>query len=145
MKSIVFALMAFILFESCFLSKKTPEKYMELAKKAYDKKDYTKSCKHYTSAINLNAQLYQAYWERGLVNIKMDSLERAIDDIGIYIESMRVKEGVADKKLLEKALMQRAEIMLKRGYKSDACSDWNDACELNISNAPCDQLRFKCK
>ena len=143
----MFPIISFLIFSpSCSILKtKTPEKFMEIGKDFYNKKNYAKAYKNYTKAIEGNRSLFIAYWERGLVEIKMDSLELAIDDIGMYIESMRVKEGVEDKKLLEKALMQRAEIMLKRGYKADACSDWSDGCELNVSNSPCEQFRLKCK
>lgn len=136
----------FILCPSCgILPKKSPEKFLETGKEYSVKKNYKKAYKNYTKAIEGNRSLFIAYWERALVEIKMDSLERAIDDMGMYIESLRVKEGINDKKLLESALMQRATIMLKKGYKADACGDWEDACNLNISNSPCEQFRLKCK
>lgn len=125
--------------------KKSPESYIESGKRYVDKKDYPKAYRSYTRAIKLNHDLFIAYWERANVEIKMDSLEKAIDDMGVYIEYMRTKSGDADKKLLEKAYMQRADIMLKKGYKADACSDFNDACQLNISNYPCEQVRLHCK
>lgn len=136
--------MSLILSCSVF-KKKTPERYMKMAQKCIDKKDYSKARKNYSRAIYLDGSYFLAYRERALVEIKMDSLERAIDDLGVYIESIRMKESMEDKKLLEKALLQRAQIMLKCGYKSDACSDWTDACELNISNAPCEEYRLNCK
>lgn len=143
----IFPILAFFLLSpSCaILPKKSPEKFLEIAKDYSTKKNYKKAYKNYTKAIEGNRALFIAYWERALVEIKMDSLELAIDDMGMYIESMRVKESESDRKLLEKALMQRADIMLKKGYKADACSDWMDACDLNISNAPCEQFRLKCK
>ena len=118
---------------------------MQTAKDYFDKKDYPKAYKYYTRAIKLNPNLYQAYWERSSVEIKLDSSEKSIDDMGIYIESMRGKSNDADKKLLEKAFMQRADIMFKKGYKSDACADWSDACNLNISNYTCNLYRLNCK
>ena len=144
---IIFPVFLFLVFSpSCaILPKKSPEKFLEIGKEYSLKNNYKKAYKNYTNAIEGNRTLYIAYWERSLVEIKMDSLERAIDDMGMYIESLRVKESEADKKLLESALMQRASIMLKKGYKADACSDWSDACELNISNYPCEQFRLKCK
>ena len=145
--TIIFPVFAFfVLSPSCaILPKKSPEKFLENGKEYSAKNNYKKAYKSYTKAIEGNRGLFIAYWERALVEIKMDSLELAIDDMGMYIESMRVKESEADRKLLEKALMQRAEIMLKKGYKSDACQDWMDACDLNISNSPCEQFRLKCK
>jgi tetratricopeptide (TPR) repeat protein len=140
-----FTILISILLSSCFLHKKTADDYMVSAKKYSDKKDYARAIKNYSKAIDLNRSYFIAYWERSLVEIKMDSLELAIDDMGVYIEDMRAKESVADKKLLEKALMQRAAIMLKKGYKSDACSDFSDACQLNISNYSCEQYRLHCK
>jgi len=130
---------------SCsILKKKSPESYMESAKKYYDKKDYPKAYKNYTRAIKLNPILYQAYWERANVEVAIgDSLnkELAIDDITKYIESN------PEKKILAKAYNKRAELELKFGYKSDACSDWLDACNLNQDNAPysCEQYRLYCK
>lgn len=127
------------------LPKKSPEKFLEIGKEYYNKKNYKKAYKNYTSAIEGNRSYFIAYWERALVEIKMDSLENAIDDMGMYIESMRIKSSDADKKLLEKALIQRADIMFKKGYNVESCDDWNDACQLNISNLPCEQYRLKCK
>jgi tetratricopeptide (TPR) repeat protein len=140
-----FIILLGIVLSSCFLNKKTTGDYMASAKKSSDKQDYKKAYKNYSKAIDLDRAYFIAYWERALVEIKMDSLEKAIDDMGMYIESMRVKESDADRKLLSSALMKRATIMKKRGYKADACSDWDDACQLNQSPAPCDSLRFKCK
>lgn len=143
----IFPVIAFlILSPSCgILPKKSPEKFLEDGKDYYNKKNYKKAYKSYTRAIEGNRSLFIAYWERALVEIKMDSLENAIDDMGMYIESMRVKESESDRKLLEKALMQRAEIMLKKGYKSDACDDYSSACSLNISIEPCQKYRVICK
>lgn len=118
---------------------KSPDSYIEAGRKYYEKKDYVKSYRNYCHAIKLNPTFYQAYWERANVEIKMDSLEKAIDDMTVYIESS------PERVLLEKAYNQRAGILFKAGYKSDACNDWNLACELNQSNAPCDQYRLHCK
>ena len=144
---IIFPVFAFfVLSPSCaILPKKSPEKFLEIGKEYSAKNNYKKAYKNYTNAIEGNRTLYIAYWERSLVEIKMDSLELAIDDMGMYIESMRVKESEADRKLLEKALMQRAEIMVKKGYKAECCADLEDACELNISNTPCEKFRLNCK
>ena len=136
----------FVVVPSCsVLIKKSPEKYIEVGKKYSAKKNYAKAYKNYTKAIEGDAFLFVAYWERALVEIKMDSLEKAIDDIWMYIAYMRGQESMEGKQLLEKAFLQRATILAKKGYKSDACSDWEDACNLNISNAPCDQYRLNCK
>lgn len=85
----VIALLAFsivVFFPSCSaIIKKTPEKYMELGKKNAEKNDYKKARKNYSRAIEVNAFLYPAYWERAMVEIKMDSLEIAIDDMNMYI------------------------------------------------------------
>lgn len=144
---IILLLLPMILFmDSCsVLIQKSPEKFLEIGREYYAKKNYKKAYLNYTKSIESNPSIFIVYWERALVEIKMDSLERAIDDMGIYIESMRIKESVEDKKLLEKAFMQRADIMIKKGYKSDGCGDLEDACNLNISNTPCDQFRLKCK
>jgi len=136
----------FVLSPSCaILPKKSPEKYVEVGKKYSAKKNYAKAYKNYTKAIEGDAFLFVAYWERALVEIKMDSLEKAIDDIGMYIAYMRGQESMEGKQLLEKAFLQRATILMKKGYKSDACTDWEDACSLNISNTPCEQYRLNCK
>ena len=127
---------------SCvMLQKKSPEKFLEDGKYYYNKNNYKKAYKNYTKAIEGNRSLFIAYWDRALVEIKMDSLERAIDDISIYIESN--PEG----KLREKAYVRRAEIMIKRGYRREACDDWEVVCGMNLDNAPfaCEQLRLKCK
>lgn len=128
--------MLLILAPSC---PKSPDSYIEAGRKCYEKKDYKRSYKFYTRAIKLNPTLYQAYWERANVEIAMDSLERAIDDITMYIESN------PERLYLAKAYNQRAEVMYKLGYKSDACLDWDSACQLNVNNAPCEQYRLKCK
>lgn len=136
----------FILSPSCaILPKKSPEKFLKDGKDYSVKKNYKKAYKSYTKAIEGNRELYVAYWERALVEIKMDSFELAIDDMGMYIESMRVKESVEDRTLLSNALMQRATIMFKKGYKSDACDDLNSACELSIHPKACDNYRINCK
>lgn len=141
------AIIPIIIFtDSCSIFKKqTPKSYMESAKKYSDKKDYKKALRSYTKAIELDRSYFIAYWERSLVEIKMDSLEKAIDDMGIYIESMKVKESEVDRKLLSNALMQRADILFKKGYKSDACDDLNLACELSVYPKACDNLRIYCK
>lgn len=137
------ALLAFsvvMFFPSCsVLIKKTPEKYMELGKNNVDKKDYKKAHKNYSKAIDGNSSLFIAYWERGLVDIKMDSLENAIDDIGMYIESN------PNRAALSRAYNQRGDVLFKLGYKSDACDDWSNSCNLNEDNAPCQKIRLKCK
>lgn len=121
---------------------------MVSAKKYSDKKDYLKALKNYSRAIALNATLYQAYFDRANIEILIgDSLskERAIDDLGMYINANEANPQ--DKELLSKAYFQRAEIMIKLGYKSEACDDWEKACDLNQKNAPsaCEQYRLKCK
>ena len=144
---ILFWIFSVILFSMLFvpscsiLTKKSPQKYMESAKKYSDKKDYQKSYKNYSKAIEGNNSLFIAYWERALVDIKMDSLENALADMGIYIDSN------PEKKLLSKAYIQRAEIMLKLGYRVESCDDYESACNLNQDNAPfaCEQYRLKCK
>ena len=136
---IIFALFIISTYFSCaILPKKSPNSYMEAGKKYYDKKDYVKAYKNYSRAIKLNPNLYTAYWERATAEIAMDSLEKAIDDISVYIESTPSQE------LLQKAYFQRALILDKRGYKSDACDDLNRACELT-HNKSCDLYRLKCK
>src|SRR3972149_8817276 len=81
---LIFQIFAFfILSPSCsILPKKSPGKYLESGKKYFEKKDYTKAYKNYSKAIELNPVFYSAYWERAIVEIKMDSLEKAIDDMG---------------------------------------------------------------
>lgn len=125
---------------SCsIIIKKSPQKFLEIGKKYFDKKDYKKSYNNYTKAIESNPNLFVAYWERALVDIKMDSLEKAIDDLTVYIESNPNRVNLA------KAYNQRAEVMFKAGYKADGCSDLWSGCELNESNVPCEQFRLKCK
>lgn len=139
----VIALLAFsvvMFFPSCsVLIKKSPEKFMELGKKNADKKDYKKAHKNYSKAIAGNRSLFVAYWERGLVDIKMDSLENAIDDIGMYIESN------PDRTMLARAYNERADVLFRAGYKSDACSDWENSCQIGFGVSPCEKLRLKCK
>lgn len=139
----VIALLAFsivMFFPSCsVLIKKTPEKYMEIGKKNVDKKDYKKAHKNYSKAIDANRSLFVAYWERGLVDIKMDSLENAIDDIGMYIESG------PDRTMLARAYSERGDVLFKAGYKVDACEDWTNSCQIGFGPAPCEKLRLKCK
>lgn len=117
---------------------KSPDSYIETGRKYYEKKDYVKSYRNYCIAIKLNPTLYQAYWERANVEIKMDSLEKAIDDMTMYIGS------VSDQKNLQEAYYQRGIIMLKQGYKSDACDDFEKSCELNFPKG-CDAMRVYCK
>lgn len=126
-------------FACSIIPKKSPESYMEAGKKCYDKKDYVKAYKNYSRAIKLNSGLFQAYWERSQAEIGMDSLERAIDDIGVYIGL------TTDQKILQTAYYQRGVILEKRGYKSDACDDWKTACENLNLNKGCDMYRLKCK
>lgn len=128
-----------IVMASCsLLHKKTPEDYVESAKKYYDKKDYIKSYKQYSKAISLNAFFYPAYWGRANAEIALDSLERAIDDMSMYIGN------ISDQKILQEAYYRRGIIMDKQGYKSDACDDFKNSCNLNFNKA-CDIYRLKCK
>lgn len=128
------------LIPSCALvPKKSPQSYMKSGDVHSNKKKYIKACKNYTHAIRLNPLLYEAYWKRANIYIAMDSLEKSIDDMGMYIES-NPEIGK-----LETAYNQRANIMLKLGYKSDACQDFFSACELNQSQYPCEQFRLHCK
>ena len=86
--------------------------------------------------------MYQAYWERANVEILIgDSInkERAIDDIGKYIDSNPTR------KMLSLAYIKRAEIMYTLGYKADACADWEASCNLNESTVACDKIRLHCK
>lgn len=141
------SILGICLYISCsMLHKKTPESYMESGKKYYDKKDYVKAYKNYSRAIKLNPFYYPAYWNRAMVDVKIDSLEKAIDDIGMYISSGEASQN-SNKDSLSKAYFQRAEIMFKQGYKTDACDDWNACCQLNQKNAPsaCEQYRLHCK
>lgn len=120
---------------------KSPDSYIEAGRKYYEKKDYVKSYRNYCRAIKLNPILYQAYWERANVEIKMDSLEKAIDDMTSYIESS------PERVLLEKAYIQRAGILSKMGYKREACDDWDSVCVMNLNSSPyaCQQYRLNCK
>lgn len=127
-------------FPSCSaIIKKTPEKYMELGKKNADKKDYKKAHKNYSNAIEGNKSLFVAYWERGLVDIKMDSFKNAIDDIGMYIESG------PERGMMARAYSERGDVLFRAGYKVDACSDWATSCEIGFGTAPCEKFRLKCK
>lgn len=128
--------------------KKSPESYITSATKYTDKKDYTKALKNYTKAIELNPTTYQTYLDRANIEILIgDSLnkEHAIDDLGIYINSN--ESNPQSKELLSKAYFKRADIMLKLGYKSDACSDWKECENLNTkeSTQASNNLRLYCK
>lgn len=145
MKNSLFNIMGCVVF--LFISiapscPKSPDSYIEAGRKCYEKKDYPKAYKFYTRAIKLNPLLYQVYWERAQVDIKIDSTEKAIDDMTMYIDS-----NPDNKDSLSMAFVQRAEILNKKGYKVEACDDWNSACELNKDNAPfaCQQYRLHCK
>lgn len=141
MKNIIYISIIFItgfitLAPSC---SKTPEHYFDAGKRMYEKEEYIKAYRLYTRAIKLNPSFDEAYWERAITGIKIDSAERSIDDFTSYIEL----QSKAEK--LYKAYFQRANLMFKRGYKSDACFDWETACNLNQGNAPCDAYRINCK
>lgn len=136
---IIFPIFAFfLLIPSC--APKTPEKCFKTATKYNLKKDYQKAYKYYTKTIELNRQHTDAYWERAMVGIQIDSVENSIDDLTMYIEL-----NGTNVKNLYKGYCKRAELMLKKGYKADACDDYNSACELNQGNAPCEQYRLNCK
>lgn len=124
-------------YASCAI-KKSPESYMESAQYYFVKKDYPKAYRNYSRAIKLNPNLYEAYLDRANVEIAMDSSEKAIDDMTVYINSNPEREK------LQKAYFQRAIIEEKLGYKSEMCIDIEDACNLNYNKA-CDIYRIKCK
>lgn len=133
---------------SCFLHKKTADDYIVSAKKYSDKKDYSRALRSYSKAIELNSYLYETYFDRASIEILIgDSLnkERAIDDLGVYINANEADPK--DKESLSKAYFKRADMMIKLGYKSDACDDWRKARDLNQSNysSVCEQIRLKCK
>lgn len=81
--------------------------------------------------------MFDAYWQRAQVSIAMDSLEKAIDDMNLYIAN------ISDQKILGNAYYQRALIMEKAGCKSDCCSDLQSSCDLNFPKA-FDTYRLKC-
>ena len=131
MKYFFIILIGIILIPSCVLvGTKTPEGYLKAGRKYSEKEKYAKAYKSYSKALEGNSTNFILYWERALIEIKTDSLENAIDDIGMYIAYIRGGESQADKKLLEVALMQRAKILKKKGYKADACDDLEDACRI---------------
>lgn len=130
---------AVCIFACSILPKRSPEKFMIAAKKYENKKQYEKAYKHYSRAINLNPLLYEAYLGRANVWIAIDSVEKAIDDMNMYVNSNPERTKLA------KAYMARAELMWRAAYRVEACDDWVAACELNISDTPCKKYRLKCK
>lgn len=134
------AVVSIFMLSSCSsIIKRTPEKHMEIGKRFSEKENYKKAYKSYTRAINGNRSLFIAYWERGLVDVKLDSMENAIDDIGMYIESH------PDTISLSKAYNERGDALFRMGYKSDACDDWSNSCNLGRENSSCQKFRLKCK
>lgn len=131
---IAIASLIILLAPSCAVS---PEKYYYIGRQYSEKKEYLKAYKCYTRSIKLKATS-QAYWERANAGIKIDSLENSIDDFTMFIGLSKNVDS------LQTAFYQRANLEYKGGYKSDACDDWDNACELNLNKA-CDVYREKCK
>lgn len=125
---------------SCSLVKgKSPESYIESAKRFSERGEYRKAYLNYTRAIKLNPVLYSAYLDRAMVGVHIDSLERSIDDLAIYIGSNPDRESLA------KAYLNCAEIKLRLGYKSDACDYFEACCSLNQIPSSCERYRLMCK
>lgn len=135
---VLFSIVFVTIFSCSILKKKSPDSYLESARDYYSKKDYPKAYNNYTRAIKLNPNLYEAYRERSTVEIAMDSCEKAINDITIYINSNPERAN------LQNAYFQRAIVEEKLGYKSDMCDDLSVCCDLNLNKA-CDIYRVKCK
>jgi len=104
----------------------------------FDKKEYVKAYLYYTRSIKLNPDYSQAYWERATTGMKIDSVENTIDDLTKFISISKNADS------LRNAYFMRATAEDKGGYKSDACDDFEVACELNLNKA-CDIYREKCK
>lgn len=137
------SIFAVLMYFACSaLPKRSPENFMEMGKRYYEKKNYEKAYKNYTRAIKLNPILSDAYLQRANVEIAIgDSLnrEKAIDDLTVYIEATQERTA------LSKALNKRAQLMYNLGYKADACQDWTASCQLNIVDSPCEKYRLHCK
>lgn len=127
---------------SCsILTKRSCEKYMQSARKYSENKDHIKAYRNYTKAIETNKLYAKAYWERATVGALIDSSEKSIDDWGMFISFSKNTDS------LSTAYYNRGNLMLKQGYKSDACDDWKKSSDLNgkSSNKSSEQYRLHCK
>ena len=138
--SFLFPIFAFfVVMPGC--ATKSPIKNLEIGKKYSENKNYEKAYKYYTRAIMLNTNYAQAYWERTNLCMLIDSTERTIDDWSMFVERSSNPDS------LSTAYFKRGNVMLKAGYKSDACADWEEVIKLNKKefNQASEKFRLNCK
>lgn len=111
------------------------------AKKFVAKKDYVKAYRCYARVLKIDPNFTPAIFEKAALDVLMDSTEKAIDDYSSFIGLTKNTDSLCT------AYFLRGNVMLKGGYKADACQDWETACDLNqkMSNQACEKYRLNCK
>lgn len=120
---------------------KSVEGNLQIGKHYEDQKNYKNAYRYYTRAIKLDDHSIKAYFIRATLGAKIDSAENAIDDFTMVINLC----GNAD--TLSFAYYSRGVVMYKKGYRSDACADWEECFNLNRkeANKAKEQSRLNCK
>lgn len=108
--------------------------YFNRAELKREQKNFSGAYSDYTKAINIDQNFIQAYWKRGLLEVDMDSLKKAVWDF-TYVIANDPRDEV---------YYNRARIRYRLQDSIGACSDWKSACDLGYGRA-CDMIWKHCK
>ena len=89
-------------------------------------KEYEKSIRHFTQAIILEPNFFEAYHNRGVAYSTMEQYDQAIED---FNETIRLHPSLAD------AYHSRGKAYQSKGENNSAIEDFNKAIELNPNYA----------
>ena len=96
----------------------------------YDKGDVGKAIADFDNAIALNNKLADAYYNRGMANIRQRKLKSAIDDFTMIIEMNSTGSNVR-----EVSYMKRGETYYQLGQLDLALADYTQAIKINPKSA----------